>query len=630
MKGDVKQGIRRVFIAAAVILFVSSVLFGAALYRRIRQMTLTQIRSKALDIAGIAAEHVDAEAFGRLQKGEESSEDYRRVLHALERIRDSSDVEYLYTIRYNDAGEIVFVVDSDPEEPGLIDEPYVGSDAAFTALSGTPSAEDEPYSDRWGTHLSAYAPVFLEGKTVGAAVVDLRYGGVQSELRRVALLVIVLCGAMFIVGFLLLLFVSGQMQKNAEQLHAAKEKAEKSEQAKSAFFARMSHEIRTPINAMIGMNGIILKESRAAATVDPVIQRVEEAAAQAEQAGQDLKRLIDDMLDFSKLETGEEAAKIWEERHAWRTAQDDTGTKGSPDTGTRVLPDGTIRQEEVFFTAPAAHLLAVDDVELNLTVVTGLLQETEIQIDRATGGRAALDLTVINKYDLILMDQRMPRMSGTEVLKAIRAQEYGKNRETPVVVLTADVIQNARERYLSEGFADYLAKPVDAAVLKAVVLRFLPEEKVLGKTVSQAAAQPPEEALPAKAAGGQSPTEAAGGLPPEEEVSAAPDEARKLLAAEVPALLAEYRALAEALRPFFGAGEDTTDADRPEIAAEELQELYDGVREFSEAYDTDGIDMLLKQAAAYRIPEAEKERFDAVTRCVRDSDWEGLKKVLGD
>lgn len=96
-----------------------------------------------------------------------------------------------------------------------------------------------------------------------------------------------------------------------------------------------------------------------------------------------------------------------------------------------------------------------------------------------------------------------------------------------------------------------------------------------------------------------------------------------------PELLREYRALAKELADTFGfASADEADADREEIDIEELNELYEGILEFAEGYDLDSVDLLLKQAEAYAIPEAEKERFDKVKRLVRDSDWEGLKELL--
>ena len=135
------------------------------------------------------------------------------------------------------------------------------------------------------------------------------------------------------------------------------------------------------------------------------------------------------------------------------------------------------------FRAPEARILVVDDTEMNLTVIEGLLQQTELQLDTATGGEQALTMTKDTAYDLILMDQRMPHMSGTQTLQHLRAQEEGINKETPVICLTADVVQGARERYLSDGFDDYLTKPVEGAALEAMLMKYLPAEKCIRETV---------------------------------------------------------------------------------------------------------------------------------------------------
>ena len=134
------------------------------------------------------------------------------------------------------------------------------------------------------------------------------------------------------------------------------------------------------------------------------------------------------------------------------------------------------------FRAPEAHVLVVDDTELNLVVIEGLLKTTEVKLDTAGGGEEALRLTKDTPYDLILLDQRMPHMSGTEALQYIRAQDGGCNRETPVICLTADAVQGARERYLEEGFSDYLSKPVDGHALEATLIKYLPPEKIIRMT----------------------------------------------------------------------------------------------------------------------------------------------------
>ncbi len=105
----------------------------------------------------------------------------------------------------------------------------------------------------------------------------------------------------------------------------------------------------------------------------------------------------------------------------------------------------------------------------------GLLKKTEIKIDTASGGAEAVSLAEGNSYDLILMDQRMPEVDGTEALHKIR--EF--DQSTPVICLTADAILGARARYISEGFTDYLTKPIDSAALERMLLKYLPKEKVI-------------------------------------------------------------------------------------------------------------------------------------------------------
>ena len=131
----------------------------------------------------------------------------------------------------------------------------------------------------------------------------------------------------------------------------------------------------------------------------------------------------------------------------------------------------------VTFRAPNARVLIVDDTPMNLTVATALLKDTGIRIDTAGDGEQALQLAQSNDYDLILMDQRMPKMDGVEALHRIQALEGSVNRNTPVICLTADAVIGAKERYMAEGFTDYLAKPIDSQVLKQMMLRYLPEEK---------------------------------------------------------------------------------------------------------------------------------------------------------
>ena len=139
------------------------------------------------------------------------------------------------------------------------------------------------------------------------------------------------------------------------------------------------------------------------------------------------------------------------------------------------------------FEAPDAHILIVDDNDMNLMVVSRLLSETKIQIDTASSGAECLKLTQNHHYDCILMDHMMPEMDGIQCLHALRVQPAGLCQDVPVVALTANAGSDNQLLYRKEGFSGYLAKPVSGALLEAAVLSILPKELVrISQEVRQA------------------------------------------------------------------------------------------------------------------------------------------------
>ncbi len=151
-------------------------------------------------------------------------------------------------------------------------------------------------------------------------------------------------------------------------------------------------------------------------------------------------------------------------------------------------PIGTWEEEKVTykkkekyvptFQAPGARILAVDDTVINLRVFKALLKQTQIQIDTATSGAEALHLVRDNKYDMIFIDIMMPQMDGVETLQAMNAEDNHVTSDVPIIALTANALSGAKEEYLSEGFTDYLSKPVEAVKLEAMILEYLPKNKL--------------------------------------------------------------------------------------------------------------------------------------------------------
>ena len=128
--------------------------------------------------------------------------------------------------------------------------------------------------------------------------------------------------------------------------------------------------------------------------------------------------------------------------------------------------------------APAAKVLIVDDMKVNLTVFKGLLKKTQIQIDTALSGKTALELIRKNTYNMVFLDHRMPKMDGIETLIAIKELPNSPNHDIPYIALTANAITGARELYINAGFNDYLSKPIDSEELEDILINHLPPELV--------------------------------------------------------------------------------------------------------------------------------------------------------
>ncbi|MCM1038464.1 MAG: ATP-binding protein [Ruminococcus sp.] len=131
------------------------------------------------------------------------------------------------------------------------------------------------------------------------------------------------------------------------------------------------------------------------------------------------------------------------------------------------------------FTAPAAHVLVVDDNRMNIRVVEGLLKEYQIRVTYATSGQEALKLIENMSYDLVFMDHMMPEMDGVETLHRIRDKVGHYYQKVPIVALTANAAPGNREMFLEEGFDDFVAKPIEVSVLERVLRRNLPEEMLI-------------------------------------------------------------------------------------------------------------------------------------------------------
>lgn len=131
------------------------------------------------------------------------------------------------------------------------------------------------------------------------------------------------------------------------------------------------------------------------------------------------------------------------------------------------------------FYAPLARLLVVDDNKVNLKVFKGLLKNNNMQIDTAMSGKECLELMKENHYHIVFLDHLMPDMDGVETLNKAKMLKNSKSQDAVMIVLTANAVSGAREKFLQEGFDDYLSKPISLPLLKEMILKYLPKELIM-------------------------------------------------------------------------------------------------------------------------------------------------------
>ena len=148
----------------------------------------------------------------------------------------------------------------------------------------------------------------------------------------------------------------------------------------------------------------------------------------------------------------------------------------NPLTDTQVIRLDEIRKQEL---ANANYgnkkILIVDDNKLNIKVARKALQDFNFEIEECYDGTECLEKVMMgNKYDLILMDIMMPNMSGETTMAKLKENP---NFKTPTIALTADAVAGAKEKYASEGFVDYIAKPFNKEQIKEKIDRIFNETK---------------------------------------------------------------------------------------------------------------------------------------------------------
>ncbi len=130
------------------------------------------------------------------------------------------------------------------------------------------------------------------------------------------------------------------------------------------------------------------------------------------------------------------------------------------------------------FTCVGVRALAVDDEEMNLMVARGVLGSYGIEVDTCLSGKEAIAQCGSVPYDIIFLDHMMPGYDGVETLKKIRELRNGMYQDLPVIALTANTVSGAREMFRSEGFTEFVPKPIERTVLERVLRKVLPKDRI--------------------------------------------------------------------------------------------------------------------------------------------------------
>lgn len=347
---------------------------------------------------------------------------------------------------------------------------------------------------------------------------------------------------------------------------------------------------------------------------------------------------------------------------------------------------GVIEKEaESLFIALGAHILLVDDNDLNLVVAKDLLKPLQMQIDTAENGMQAVDLVQRNHYDLVLMDHMMPVMDGIVATKTIRKLPDEKYKKLPIIALTANAMVDARKEFLNAGMNGFVAKPIDFARICNQLKLWLPKDlvrdvpkeeakKLLADDLSDREIQPedPQMGFSFEEGVNHCGSKAAlmktirifyrtidskankieqclkeglisdyvievhalkssalliGAVPLSEAAKELEGYGKQgkteLLEEKTPDLLAMYRDFKDILKPYA----DKEEAARQEASNGEWCQALQQIHQCIEQFDLDGVDRIMEKLEEYQIPECIRESMDQLRVYVADVSMEEIMEL---
>lgn len=119
------------------------------------------------------------------------------------------------------------------------------------------------------------------------------------------------------------------------------------------------------------------------------------------------------------------------------------------------------------------RVLVVDDNQINREIAQEIIAFYDIESDGAASGQEAIDMVKLKEYDLVFMDHMMPDMDGIEAMQAIRMLPEKRYQSLPIIALTANATENAKQMFLQLGFDGFLSKPIDIKKLNGILEKWL-------------------------------------------------------------------------------------------------------------------------------------------------------------
>ncbi|MCR4782107.1 MAG: response regulator [Lachnospiraceae bacterium] len=333
------------------------------------------------------------------------------------------------------------------------------------------------------------------------------------------------------------------------------------------------------------------------------------------------------------------------------------------------------------FIAPDAEILVVDDNEMNLKVIKGLLSATKMMVSTATSGEECIEMIKRSDFNVVLLDHMMPGMDGIDTMKQIRLMKP----KIPVYALTANSESDGGAFYISKGFNGYLEKPIDSYKLERTIRKHLPDDIVKDNDVAEQQNNIVDlplaynwikdvEGLNVKEAlkfcgGGEAYIFSLGMFLETLEENASFLEKTYLkedpysFTVRIHALKSSSRIIgAFELSDFAKTLEDAGKAkdldfikkqtpeflkmyrdfkdklarleikeskvEKPLISKEELEDAYRTIKELVPEMDYDSLEMIFKQLDEYVIPDSEKDLLYKLRKAFKRFDWDEMEELL--